>query len=96
MAKTAQTPSLAIRPAYSALRVQSDLGTGTSCQDAINGKKLCKNRIVAYTFIHLRVEEEVANKSGRGRWEVVELEMLLNNADMTRGNDLLSILVNGL
>jgi len=68
---------------------------GRSCGDAINGKKRGKGRTVAYTFVYVRIEEEVSKKNRRERREVVELEMLLSDADMTRGSDLLSILVNG-
>jgi hypothetical protein len=52
-------------------------------------------KAVAYGFIHLHVEEEVAKKNRRQRWEVVELEMLLSEADMTNQCDLLSELVSG-
>jgi hypothetical protein len=69
---------------------------GRSCGDAINGKKPCKGRTVAYTVVHLRIEEEVSKKNRRERREVVELDMLLlSDADMTGGSDSLSILVNG-
>jgi hypothetical protein len=68
---------------------------GRSCGYAINGKKRGKGRTVAYAFVHVRIEEEVSKKNRREWREVVKLEMLLSGADMTRGSDLLSMLVNG-
>jgi hypothetical protein len=61
---------------------------GRSCGDAINGKKRGKGRTVAYTFAHVRIEEEVSKKNRRERREVVELEMLLSDAYMTKGERL--------